>query len=337
MRNRILSLTVGALVALPLAARADDPIVLKLPIGSPLNSPVFLNATKPWIEEVEKEAAGLVKIQVFPPGALNNPQNVYDRLVNNVYELAYGIHGPITTVFPRTSVAELPFLATESEHSSQALWDLVPNGTIASEYAAIRPLALFIYPQTQLHFTKPVKTMEDMKGIKIGAQSRVMADISDMLGATPITTSPPDVYEMASRRVITGVMMAWTGVQQFKVHEVTNFHVEAFMGSLTGFVMMNKPAYEKLPQAAKDVFDRTTGTALSKRFGIALDGIAKAQRAAVEKMPGHTIITLSPAERARWEKQVQPAFQHWVERVPDGAKVLTAFRAALKKEGAVSQ
>jgi TRAP-type C4-dicarboxylate transport system substrate-binding protein len=328
----IAMLAVGCAAALPLAARAEEPIVLKLPIGSPLNSPVFLNATKPWIEEVEKEAAGLVKIQVYPPGALNTPQNVYDRLVNNVYELAYGIHGPITTVFPRTSVAELPFLATESEHASQALWDLQANGTIAAEYAAVRPLALFIYPQTQLHFTKPIHTMEDLKGIKIGAQSRVMAELSDLLGATPITTSPPDVYEMANRHTITGVMMAWTGVQQFKVHEVTKYHVEAFMGSLTGFVMMSKPAYEKLPRKAKDVFDRTTGTALSKRFGIALDGIAKRQRAAVEAMPDHTIITLSPDERARWEKQVQPVYDHWVARVPDGAKVLAAFRAALAQE-----
>jgi len=52
----------------------------------------------------------------------------------------------------------------------------------------------------------------------------------------------------------------------------------------------------------------------------------------VEKMPGHTIITLSKEERARWEKQVRPAYDHWVERVPDGAKVLAAFRAALAKE-----
>jgi TRAP-type C4-dicarboxylate transport system substrate-binding protein len=331
MKKWMLSLA-GALIALPLAARADDPIVLKLPIGSPLTSPVFLNSTKPWIEEIEKEGGGLLKIQVYPPGSLNNAQNVYDRLVNNVYELAYGIHGPITTVFPRTSVAELPFLATESEHASQALWDLVENGTIAKEYAAVRPLGLFIYPQTQLHFTKPVRTMEDMKGIKVGAQSRVMADICNLLGATPITTSPPDVYEMANRHTITGVMMAWTGVQQFKVHEVTNFHVEAFMGSLTGFVMMNTPAYDRLPQKAKDIFDRNSYRALSKRFGVALDGIAKAQRSAVEKMPNHTIITLSPAERARWEKQVQPVYQHWVEGVPDGAKVLAAFRAALQKE-----
>ena len=329
-RRAALALVVTAFLVVP--ARADEPIVLKLPIGSPLTSPVFLNATKPWIEDIEKEGEGIVKIQVFPPGSLNSPENVYDRLVNNVYELAYGIHGPITTVFPRTSVAELPFLATESEHASQALWDLVANGTIASEYAAVRPLGLFIYPQTQLHFTKPVRTMAEMKGIKIGAQSRVMADIADMLGATPITTAPPDVYAMASRNLITGVMMAWTGVQQFKVHEVTSYHVEAFMGSLTGFVMMNKPAYEKLPQKAKDVFDRNSYGALSKRFGVALDGIARAQRAAVEKLPGHTIITLSAAERARWEKQVQPAFDHWVERVPDGAKVLVAFRDALAKE-----
>ena len=124
MKNGILSLVVGALVALPLSVRADEPIVLKLPIGSPLTSPVYIQGTKPWIDKVTEAAGGTLRIDVYPGGALANPENIYDRLVNNVFELAYSIHGSIAGKFKKTSVAELPFLASESEHASAALWDL---------------------------------------------------------------------------------------------------------------------------------------------------------------------------------------------------------------------
>ncbi len=327
----------GFMVAAGLAASAvaAEPMTLKLPIGSPLTSPVFLRATKPWVDQVNKEGAGIFKVQVYPPGSLNSPSNVYDRLVTNVYELAYGIHGPIAGKFPKTSVAELPFLAKESTHASVALWNLIPDKVIADEYAKVKPLALFIYPQNQLHFNRAVHNLNDLQGLKVSAQSRVQADIVNSLGGTPITLAPPEVYEAGLRGVINGIVMAWTGVLQFKVEEVTNYHLETYMGSLTGFVLMNQGAYDRLPQKGKDIFDQTTGATLSQRYGVALDGIARYQRATVSKMKGQTIAELTPAQHAKWEKLIQPVFDRWEKRVPDGPHVLAAFKEELKKEHAM--
>ncbi len=335
MTRRLLAAAFLAATAALAGSAAADPMTLKLPIGSPLTSPVFLRATKPWVDEINKKGEGIFHVQVFPPGSLNNPRNVYDRLVTSVYELAYGIHGPIAGKFPKTSVAELPFLAKESTHASVAFWNLIPDKVIADEYAKVHPLALFIYPQNQLHFNREVHNLNDLKGIKVSAQSRVQADIVNALGGTPITLAPPEVYEAGQRGMINGIVMAWTGVLQFKVEEVTHYHLETFMGSLTGFVLMNQGAYDRLPQKGKDIFDSTTGAALSQRYGVALDGIAKYQRATVAKMKGQTIAELTPEQHAKWEKLIQPVFDHWAQRVPDGPHVLAAFKDELKKQGAM--
>jgi TRAP-type transport system periplasmic protein len=336
MTRRNLAAAAFAVAAALAGSAAAEPMTLKLPIGSPLTSPVFLRATKPWVDEINKKGEGIFHVQIFPPGSLNNPRNVYDRLVTNVYELAYGIHGPIAGKFPKTSVAELPFLAKESTHASVAFWNLIPEKVIADEYAQVRPLALFIYPQNQLHFNRAVHNLDDLKGLKISAQSRVQADIVNSLGGTPITLAPPEVYQAGLRGVINGIVMAWTGVLQFKVEEVTSYHLETFMGSLTGFVLMNQGAYDRLPQKGKDIFVSTTGAKLSQRYGIALDGIARYQRDTVSKMKGQTILELTPAQRAAWEKRIQPVFDHWSKRVPDGPRVLAAFKAELKKQGAMN-
>src|SRR5215813_6580520 len=107
-----------ALVTLAGAAHADT-IVLKFPFAS--TSPVYQRATKPWVDAVQEQGKGIFELQTLPNGSLSNAQNVYDRLVNNIYEIAYGNHGPLTTIFPRTSVAELPFLVKDSETGSTAL------------------------------------------------------------------------------------------------------------------------------------------------------------------------------------------------------------------------
>jgi TRAP-type C4-dicarboxylate transport system substrate-binding protein len=50
---------------------------------------------------------------------------------------------------------------------------------------------------------KPVKTLEDIKGLKIRATGRI-ADITKSLGATPIPLEMVDVYESFRRGVLEG-------------------------------------------------------------------------------------------------------------------------------------
>jgi TRAP-type C4-dicarboxylate transport system substrate-binding protein len=326
--TRTIALALAILVSAAVA-RADEPIVLKFPFASV--SPVYLRATKPWVDTVSAEGKGIFELQTMPNGSLSNAQNVYDRLVNNVFELAYGNHGPLTSIFPRTSVAELPFLVKESEIGSTALWNIFENGTIAAEYKDVKPLMLEIFPQSQFHLSRPVHTLEDMKGLKISAPNRVQGDIIEALGATPLSIPPPDVYQAANRKLINGIMTPWTGVIQFKVDEVTNFHLESWIGAATAFLLMNKNAWEKLPQAGKDVIERNSGRVLSKKFGHELDGIALDQRAEIKAKPGHTVVELDAKERERWAKRVAPVYDTWIARTPGGAKVLAAFRAEMAK------
>ena len=337
VRNLIVAtLVAGAALAPSAPARAaDEPIHLKLPMNAPLTSPVYVRSTKPWIDKVEQDASGAIKIDTYPGGQLASPSNIYDRLVNNVFELAYGIHGSLGNLFPRTSVAELPFLATEGTHSSVALWNMIENGAIASEYAQVKPLAIFVYPQAQIHTSKPVHTMEDLKGLKIATSSKLGGDVLEALGVTAINVPPPDLYSTLNRHMVNGSLMMWTGVVQFKLPEVTSYHLETMLGSSTGFVLMNKPAYAKLPKAAQQAIDANSGRVLSARYGHELDGIAADQRKEVGAMPGHQVLELPPAEMARWREKAASVYDEWVARTPDGAKVLAAWKTELKKEGAM--
>jgi TRAP-type C4-dicarboxylate transport system substrate-binding protein len=100
-------------------------------------------------------------------------------------------------------------------------------------------------------------------------------------------------------------------------------------------MLMNKPAYARLPEKARSAFDASTGRALSARYGRELDGIAANQRKEVSAMPGHQVVPLPSAERERWREAARSVYDKWIERTPDGAKVLAAWRDALKKEGAM--
>jgi TRAP-type C4-dicarboxylate transport system substrate-binding protein len=94
---------------------------------------------------------------------------------------------------------------------------------------------------------------------------------------------------------------------------------------------MNKDAYAKLPQKAKETIDRYAGEPFSRRLGEGGDKATEDVKERWKALPGHTVSTLSPQESERWKKILEPVTTDWVKRTPDGEKVLAAFRAELTK------
>jgi hypothetical protein len=57
------------------------------------------------------------------------------------------------------------------------------------------------------------------------------------------------------------------------------------------------------------------------------DGIARENRARVAAMPGHTMVRLDPAERAKANALMAKVNDAWVASTPGGEAVMSAFRA----------
>ena len=316
------------LVAQP--ALADEPPTLRFANTSPQTSPTWKGMWEPWVQKVEKDADGALKIQVYFGGTLATMANVFDRLTNGVADLGYGIFSTIRGKFPGTGVVELP-LDVNSHQGSIAIWNLYASGLLKEEYADVHPLEMNVYPQTNIHFNRPVTKLEDMKGLKIGANGRLAADVVTRLGAAPVTVDPTQLYEVLQRHVVNGVTVAWTGVLQYKVAEVTNYHLDYAFGSSGGFLFMNKDSYAKLTGKAKAAIDKNSGLGLSREFGDVLDQIAVDQVTSVKAMPGHTVAGLAPKEKARWDKVVAPVIDSWIAETPNGAAIWAAYKAEVQK------
>ena len=326
----------AALIAAPLAARADEPIVLKLASVAGAQSPNYARWTGPWMEKINKEAEGTAEIKPFFGGVLANFVNMYDRLVAGVFEIGGGLQGMIGGQFPGTSVADLPFIAENGRDAAAALWALYEQGLLAKEYAKVRPLALFVYPQVALHFKKSVTRLEDLDGMKVSVSGKVSSEIMQRLGTAPIAIGPQEVYETMNRGVVTGAAMQWTGMLQFKIFEVASYHLDAPLGSDAGFMFISHAAYEKLPAKGKAAFDKNSGYKESRGYGAALDAIADFQYQSVHKMANHHFAKLSPQETERWKTLVAPVVQGWVARTENGARILEAYKAEVAKSKAMN-
>ena len=199
-------------------------------------------------------------------------------------------------------------------------------------YARVKPLALFYLTSSSFHTSaKPLKTMEDFKGVKFAVTSRTSGQYVEMLGGVAISMQPSEVYQAMQRGLVGGTALGWPAVPTFKIEEVAKYHLDVFYTVNPAFVFMNKDAYAKLAGPAKAAVDKYSGEAYSARLGKVGDRMDEDGREKTRAHAGHAFTTIDNAELARWKKVLAPATEEWAKSMPDGPKVLAAYRAEIAK------
>ena len=141
---------------------------------------------------------------------------------------------------------------------------------------------------------KPIRTLEDLKGMKIRTPSAAQSAQLEALGAIPIDMPANQIYNNLDRGVIDASMIPMSAALDFKLIEVAKyFTVDAPLGRSPFLVAMNRARYEKLPANLKKVIDDTTGLKLSLKGADTYD--KKNDEALAEAKKTREVISLSRA------------------------------------------
>ena len=109
------------------AARADEAKLIFLSLV-PSESPVLAATYHPWIDRINAAGKGLVHIEERDGYALANLDNIYNRVLDDVVQVAFAQQNAIAGKFIRSIMAGLPFVSGDSETASVALWRLEGYG-----------------------------------------------------------------------------------------------------------------------------------------------------------------------------------------------------------------
>ena len=327
---------IGIAAALALCAATPgqlraEPISLKFATPTPAASATNIRLLAPWAEEVSKASPEVLEVKVFPGGAIANFANVWDRTVNAVADIGWGGHGYYPSQFPKSFVAMLPFESRSSAEAAGALWALYEKGLVAEEYQTVKLLGLGDFPNVSLHSRKPITSVADMRGVKIVALSRTVGQAVEKLGASPIVLQFSEVYQALQRGTVDAVAGGWPTVPALNLTEVTTHHVVMSLGTEAMFLVMNRDAYGRLPEAARAPLDKLSNASFVKRATAVFDAFDTEASANVTKQQGQTVAAVPPAEEARWKETVASLVAEWTAATPNGPAILAAFRSEVAR------
>ncbi len=341
-RRTLLKSSAAALGAPALSSLAQQAVTLKFHTFMSPQSNVWLGMHKPWMDKVEKESGGRIKFEAYPAMQLGGtPVQLYDQVKDGVVDVVWTLPGNTAGRFPRIEVFELPFIMNNAEATSKAYWEYVQT-MAPDEFKDTQVLALQVHGPGVIHTVdKPVKSVADMRGLKLRGPTRQVTKLLGVLGATPVGMPLPGIPDALSKGTINGCVIPWEVVPSVKVNELTKFHAEfdPAGGSLytTTFVMaMNKVKYNSLAADLKKVIDNNSGMATSAWFGKTQQGNDVPGRKTASDR-GNTIYTVSVAEAQEFRRKARTVEVEWVEDMNkkgfDGKKLLDTARALIEKHG----
>jgi TRAP-type transport system periplasmic protein len=340
-RRTVLKTGLAAAVAASAASAMAQPVVtLKFHTFMSPQSNVWLNMHKAWMDKVEKESGGKIKFEAYPAMQLGGtPVQLYDQARDGVVDIVWTLPGNTAGRFPRVEVFELPFMMTNAEATSKAYWEYVQT-MAPDEFKEVQVLALQVHGPGVIHTAeKSIKSMADMKGVKMRGPTRQVTKLMASLGATPVGMPLPGIPDALSKGTIQGCVIPWEVVPSVKVHELTKFHAEfdPAGGALytTTFVMaMNKAKYNSLPADLKKVIDNNSGINASGWLGKTQQaGDVAGRKAAADR--GNSIFTVDVEQAQAFRRAARPVEVEWIEdmnkRGFDGKKLIDTARALIEK------
>lgn len=291
----------------------------------PMNKAVFI----PFAEKLAELSGGQLTVKQFPGGALNSaPPKQYAILRDGVADIAFGLPGYTSQLFPVTNVITVPGTAGDAVDGTEALWRAM--SLIEKEYDA-KILAMWTNAAPVLITKdKPVRTLEDLKGMKVRVTSAQDVPFVEALGASAVSQPVNVINRNLANGVIDAIAIDPSAIGSFKLFEPGKYVTVGLPGSGSAFfLLMNNETWNGLSDQEKKWVDEASGKTLSMMGGVAYK--ASAERGLkIAADNGLKIIQLSDDEIARWEKAMQPAMEAFLKsKITDnltGADVVKAMR-----------
>jgi TRAP-type C4-dicarboxylate transport system substrate-binding protein len=277
--------------------------------------------------KVKQRTEGRLTITVYPGATLMPVTDEIKALLAGQIEIINTSTGYSTTILPESKIPCLPMLGTSLEKCVAVINACRP--IMAREWDK---KGLIIGWQTSnlgRFFTasKPVKNLEDLRGMKIRAADAIAVAMFKALGASPVQIPGSDVYMALEKKTVDGAQTSIPYALSANLFDVLKYVVWDGLLSAGELGFVSKEAFNTL--SAKDqklLMEQTIET--EKMINAYIARSEKEARETVEAK-GLKVTQLSNEELKRWIGACVPIWDDIVATAgPAGPELLAAAKKA---------
>ena len=267
-----------------------------------------------WCKEVGKRTNGEVMVEYYPGQTLTKARQVYDGVGEGLSDVGFSVLAYTRGRFPVMAAVDLPLGYTSGTVATKVI-NAVYNKFKPKELMDTQVMYLHAHGPGLIHTkSKPVRKIEDMKGLKFRGHG-TSALVVKALGGTPVPKPMPETYQMLQKGVVDGAVYPFEANKGWKLGEVTRYCTADFSAAYTTsfFVVMNKDKWNSISAANRKIIEQIN-MEWADKHGEAWD-TSDAKGIVFFLNQGSQIIGLDSKEAARWKKAVAPIIDDYKEKM----------------------
>lgn len=271
MKNQLLKLIAGTVISLAgnltLAAEKWD-----MPIA--YNEVNFHTQTaRAFAEAVKIATGGELEIVVHSGGSLfkgNEIKRAVQTGQAQIGDRVLSAHANENALFAFDSV---PFLATSFEEAEKLLNAALPKFNQLMDKNNLVFLYSIPWPPQGIYTKKPLKSINDLRGVKFRSYNNTTARIAELSGATPVQVEAAELSQALATGVAESFISSGATGYDRKVWEHLTHWYDVRFSILRNYVFVNKQAWESLDKKTQNIvrgiafMTQKAGTAQAKQLG----------------------------------------------------------------------
>lgn len=259
-------------------------------------------------DEAKELSNGTLNVVIYPSSQLYKVSEIPSMLKRGTLEIGTVNQGYLLGSQPKQWGVFLPTYFKDQDHSSRFTYMTETGRMITQEdwidHGMVPIARLFLMSDWAILSNKPIKTIADLKGIKVRMPGPFYNPMIKLHGMAPVTVSITETHMALSRGTVDAVFTTPGAMAMFKFYEVTKYFnmMKGFQnGSYT--IGMSKKLWDKLAPEQKKAFLTAGYKATLHSF---LVGMA-AERKDIQTILAHTEDqTFSDAEAEKFLAKMRP-------------------------------
>lgn len=266
---------------------------------------------------VYERTDGRIKILVKCNAELGSELQVIEQMEFGGIAFARVSLSQLAVYVPEMNVLQMPYLYTDSSHMWRVLGGEIGDAFLDEtlEYGIVG-LSWYDAGARNFYSTKPITSMDDLKGMNIRVQeSDLMADMITALGGTPMKIVYSEVYSALEQGIVDGAENNWPSYQSTKHYDVARYYTIDEHTRVPEVQICSKVIWDQL-----DGDDQQIITECAKESALYERQLwqerEKTSRKTAEKS-GITVIELPAKEKQRFREAVMPVYEKYCKEQMD--------------------
>lgn len=299
--------------------KLTDVQTLKLAHSLDVTHPVHKGMVR-MAELIDQKSDGKLEVRIYPSQQLGSERELLELLQIGSLDVTKVSGAVLENFVPQTRVFSLPYLFRDKEHYFNVLdGEIGQELLLAGEDYWLRGLTYYDAGQRSFYTQdRPIRTPEDLKGLKIRVQESPMAvSMVRTLGGSPTPISWGELYTALQQGIVDGAENNPPSFQSSRHYEVSNYFSLDEHTAIPDVLLISTQSWSNLSEQQREWIQEAADS--SKTFQREI--WAEAEEEALETVQEAGVEVIRP-DKEPFQQKAQSIYEEFKESEPEFYKLI---------------